>query len=161
MDITITPSSVSGKIKVPPSKSSMQRACAAALITPGTTVIDNFGNSNDEKAALDIIAKLGATINKVSNKLAITSHDFIFRSQFPEKNVILNVGESGLSMRMFAPIAGLFNYDIIFTGEGSILKRPMNFFDEILPLTGCGSKFQRWEITGDFTWSSSSKEYNR
>ena len=134
MDITITPSSVSGEIKVPPSKSSMQRACAAALITPGTTIIDNFGNSNDEKAALDIIGKLGATINKVSNKLAITSNDFIFRSQFPEKNVILNVGESGLSMRMFAPIAGLFNYDIIFRGEGSILKRPMNFFDEILPV---------------------------
>ena len=134
MDITITPSFVSGKIKVPPSKSSMQRACAAALITSGTTVIDNFGNSNDEKAALDIISKLGATINKTSNKLAITSHDFIFRSQFPEKNVIVNVGESGLSMRMFAPIAGLFNYDITFTGQGSILKRPMNFFDEILPL---------------------------
>jgi 3-phosphoshikimate 1-carboxyvinyltransferase len=134
MNITITPSRVSGKIKVPPSKSSMQRACAAALITPGTTIIDNFGNSNDEKAALDIIAKLGATINKLSNELAITSNDFIFRSQFPEKSVIVNVGESGLSMRMFAPIAGLFNFDIIFTGEGSILKRPMNFFDEILPL---------------------------
>ena len=133
MIITITPSPVSGKIKVPPSKSSMQRACAAALITPGTTVIDNFGNSNDEKAAMNIITKLGATIDKVSNKMAITSNDYIFKSQFPEKNVILNVGESGLSMRMFAPIAGLFNYDIIFTGEGSILKRPMNFFDEILP----------------------------
>lgn len=111
----------------------MQRACAAALITPGTTVIDNFGNSNDEKAALDIIAKLGATVHSMNHEMAITSNDFIFRSQFPEKNVILNVGESGLSMRMFAPIAGLFNYDIIFTGEGSILKRPMNFFDEILP----------------------------
>lgn len=134
MNITITPSPVFGKIKVPPSKSSMQRACAAALITPGTTIIDNFGNSNDEKAAMDIITKLGATINMKSNKMAITSNDYIFRSQFPEKNVILNVGESGLSMRMFAPIAGLFNYDIIFTGEGSILKRPMNFFDEILPL---------------------------
>jgi 3-phosphoshikimate 1-carboxyvinyltransferase len=134
MNITITPSPVSGNLKAPPSKSSMQRACAAALITPGTTVVDNFGNSNDEKAALDIVAKLGATINKVNNELAITSNDFIFRSQFPEKNVILNVGESGLSMRMFAPIAGLFNYDIIFIGEGSILKRPMNFFDEILPL---------------------------
>jgi 3-phosphoshikimate 1-carboxyvinyltransferase len=134
MNITITPSSVSGKIKVPPSKSSMQRACAAALITPGTTVIDNFGNSNDEKAATNIITKLGATINMVSNKMAVTSNDYIFRSPFPEKNVIVNVGESGLSMRMFAPIAGLFNYDIIFTGEGSILKRPMNFFDEILPL---------------------------
>jgi 3-phosphoshikimate 1-carboxyvinyltransferase len=134
MNITITPSRVSGKIKVPPSKSSMQRACAAALINPGTNIIEKFGNSNDEKAALDIIAKLGATINKLSNELAITSNDFIFRSQFPEKSVIVNVGESGLSMRMFAPIAGLFNFDIIFTGEGSILKRPMNFFDEILPL---------------------------
>jgi len=112
----------------------MQRACAAALITPGTTVIDNFGNSNDEKAAMNIITKLGAVINTVSNKMAITSNDYIFKSQFPEKNVIVNVGESGLSMRMFAPIAGLFNYDITFTGEGSILKRPMNFFDEILPL---------------------------
>jgi len=112
----------------------MQRACAAALITPATTVIDNFGNSNDEKAAMNIISKLGATINVKGDKMAITSNDYIFRSQFPEKNVIVNVGESGLSMRMFAPIAGLFNYDIIFTGEGSILKRPMNFFDEVLPL---------------------------
>jgi 3-phosphoshikimate 1-carboxyvinyltransferase len=112
----------------------MQRACAAALITPGTTVIDNFGNSNDEKAAINIITKLGSTINMISNKMAVTSNDYIFHSPFPEKNVIVNVGESGLSMRMFAPIAGLFNYDVIFTGEGSILKRPMSFFDEILPL---------------------------
>ncbi len=134
MNITISPSSISGKIKVPPSKSSMQRACAAALITPGTTVIDNFGNSNDEKAAINIITKLGATINTISNKMAITSNDYIFLSPFPGKNIIVNCGESGLSMRMFAPIAALFNYDITFTGEGSILKRPMNFFDEIFPL---------------------------
>ncbi|MGN6264237.1 MAG: 3-phosphoshikimate 1-carboxyvinyltransferase [Ginsengibacter sp.] len=135
MNVSIHPSPVSGKLKAPPSKSSMQRACAAALITPGTTIIDNFGNSNDEKAALDIISRLGATVNKLSNELVITSNDFIFHSPVAEKkNVILNVGESGLSMRMFAPIAGLFNFDIVFTGEGSILKRPMNFFDEILPL---------------------------
>ncbi|HZW65168.1 MAG TPA: 3-phosphoshikimate 1-carboxyvinyltransferase [Hanamia sp.] len=135
MNVSIHPSPVSGKLKAPPSKSSMQRACAAALITPGTTIIDNFGNSNDEKAALDIISRLGATVNKLTNELVITSNDFIFRSPLAEKkNVILNVGESGLSMRMFAPIAGLFNFDIVFTGEGSILKRPMNFFDEILPL---------------------------
>ncbi|HJY21978.1 MAG TPA: hypothetical protein VJ279_03780, partial [Hanamia sp.] len=61
MTITISPSAISGKIKVPPSKSSMQRACAAALLTPGTTIIDNFGNSNDEQAAMNIITKLGAT----------------------------------------------------------------------------------------------------
>ncbi len=136
MTATISPSSVFGKIKVPPSKSSMQRACAAALITPGTTIIDNFGNSNDEQAAMNIITKLGATINTASNKMAITSSDSIFKSTSPEKNVIVNCGESGLSMRMFAPIAALFNYDITFIGEGSILKRPMNFFDEIFPSLG-------------------------
>ena len=135
MNVSIHPSPVSGKLKAPPSKSSMQRACAAALLTPGTTILDNFGNSNDENAALDIIARLGATVNKLTNELVITSDDFIFHSPVAEKkNIILNVGESGLSMRMFAPIAGLFNFDIVFTGEGSILKRPMNFFDEILPL---------------------------
>ena len=108
MNITINPSPVYGKLKAPPSKSSMQRACAAALITPGTTVIENFGNSNDENAALDIITKLGATVNKRSSELAITSNDFIFRSQFPDKKLILNVGESGLSMRMFAPCSRAF-----------------------------------------------------
>lgn len=136
MIVTISPSSIIGKLKTPPSKSSMQRACAAALITPGTTIIDNFGNSNDEQAAMNIITKLGATINTISNKLAITSSDHIFHSSFTEKNVMVNCGESGLSMRMFAPIAALFNYDITFTGEGSILKRPMNFFDEIFPSLG-------------------------
>ena len=136
MIVTVSPSSISGKIKVPPSKSSMQRACAAALITPGTTIIDNFGKSNDENAAINIITKLGATVNIVSNKMAVTSSDYIFHSLFPEKNVIVNCGESGLSMRMFAPIAALFDFDITFTGEGSILKRPMNFFDEVLPQLG-------------------------
>jgi 3-phosphoshikimate 1-carboxyvinyltransferase len=133
---TVSPSSVLGKIKVPPSKSSMQRACAAALITPGTTVIDNFGNSNDEKAAINIITKLGATVNMVGHVMTVTSSDYIFHSPFSNKNVMVNCGESGLSMRMFAPIAALFNYDITFTGEGSILKRPMNFFDEIFPSLG-------------------------
>ncbi len=136
MIVTVSPSAIFGKIKVPSSKSSMQRACAAALITPGTTIIDNFGKSNDENAAINIITKLGATVNIISNKMAVTSSDYIFHSLFPEKNVIVNCGESGLSMRMFAPIAALFDFDITFTGEGSILKRPMNFFDEVLPQLG-------------------------
>lgn len=136
MIVTILPSAISGKLKTPPSKSSMQRACAASLLTPGTSIIDNFGNSNDEKAAMDIITKLGASINLVNNQMVITSNDSIFNSLLPGKNLLINCGESGLSMRMFAPVAALFNFDITFTGEGSILKRPMDFFDEIFPSLG-------------------------
>ena len=136
MNVTITPSEISGILKVPPSKSSMQRACAAALLTPGTSVIHNFGNSNDELAALDIISKLGAVVNKINDQLVIQSSDHIFHSSLPSKNLLLNCGESGLSMRMFAPIAALFNFEITFTGEGSILTRPMNFFDRHFPSLG-------------------------
>ena len=35
---------------------------------------------------------------------------------------------------MFAPIAALSSQEIILNGSGSLLQRPMNFFDEIFPL---------------------------
>ena len=62
MIVSITPSKVSGKIHAPTSKSSMQRACAAALLNPGETVIHNPGKSNDDLAALQIIKDLGAEV---------------------------------------------------------------------------------------------------
>ena len=53
----VTPSIISGTITAPASKSSMQRACAAALIRKGETIIKNPGVSNDDKAAIDVIQK--------------------------------------------------------------------------------------------------------
>jgi 3-phosphoshikimate 1-carboxyvinyltransferase len=114
----------------------MQRACAAALITNGTTIIDNAGNSNDEKAALNIISDLGASVDFIRKELVISSSCNLFTTSFSGKNKIISCGESGLSLRMFVPLAALFDYEITFTGEGSILKRPVSFFDEILPRLG-------------------------
>jgi 3-phosphoshikimate 1-carboxyvinyltransferase len=48
----------------------------------------------------------------------------------------VNCGESGLGLRMFAPIIALSDQTIRVVGEGSLLKRPMDFFDEIFPLLG-------------------------
>src|SRR5205085_799737 len=48
----------------------------------------------------------------------------------------INCGESGLGIRMFAPIAALSSKEIIITGEGSLLNRPMDLFDEIFPQLG-------------------------
>jgi 3-phosphoshikimate 1-carboxyvinyltransferase len=134
--VTISPSPVSGRIKAPPSKSSMQRACAAALINDGTTTIDNAGNSNDELAAKKIVEKLGASVDTVREKVIIKSSKHIFSSTFPGKYSIISCGESGLSLRMFAPLAALFKYEITFTGEGSILQRPVDFFEDIFPQLG-------------------------
>ena len=37
---------------------------------------------------------------------------------------------------MFAPIAALSNNEILLNGSGSLLQRPMDFFDEIFPQLG-------------------------
>lgn len=111
----------------------MQRACAVALISGGTTIIENAGNSNDEQAAKKIIETLGAKVNTVRNQVIVNSPSGIFRTDDSKKHLIVSCGESGLSLRMFVPVAALFNHDISFTGEGSILTRPINFFDEVLP----------------------------
>ena len=63
MRATVYPNTLRGEQVAPASKSSMQRACAAALLHAGTTRIFNPGHSNDDLAAIDVIKKLGAIVN--------------------------------------------------------------------------------------------------
>ena len=131
MQVTIQPSGLKGTIHAPTSKSSMQRACAAALLTKGETHIKNPGHSNDDKAALKVIEGLGAAIEKQADgSLKIKSEGVN-----PDCGSV-NCGESGLGIRMFAPIIALSEKRITINGEGSLLSRPMDFFDEILPQLG-------------------------
>jgi 3-phosphoshikimate 1-carboxyvinyltransferase len=55
MIVTVHPSILTGSVSAPASKSIMQRACAAALLHKGTSVIHNAGSSNDDLAAIGII----------------------------------------------------------------------------------------------------------
>ena len=106
MKVTIHPSTINGNITAPASKSSMQRACAAALLRKGTSILQNPGSSNDDVAALEIIEKLGAIVNLRDGNLEISSNGVI-----PVSNE-LNCGESGLSIRMFTPIAALSSQEL-------------------------------------------------
>ena len=127
MQVTISPSEVKGTITAPASKSAMQRACAAALLKGGRTVLHNPGVSNDDEAALDIITQLGARVEKVGDTVVIESNGVD-----PVSSEI-NCGESGLSARMFTSIAALSKSPIAVTGKGSLVKRPFSFFTEVLP----------------------------
>ena len=106
----------------------MQRACAAALLNVGETVIYNPGTSNDDRAALDVIQKLGAEITRNQNG-SITVRS---KGVMPVSNEI-DCGESGLGIRMFTPIAALSDQEITIKGSGSLVSRPMDFFDKIFP----------------------------
>jgi 3-phosphoshikimate 1-carboxyvinyltransferase len=129
--VKIQPGKISGNILAPTSKSSMQRACAAALLNNGKTIIGNPGRSNDDLAALGVIDNLGAKVlQQPTNELHIES------SGVNPVSGEMNCGESGLGIRMFAPIAALSDQEIIINGTGSLLSRPMYFFDEIFPSLG-------------------------
>jgi 3-phosphoshikimate 1-carboxyvinyltransferase len=131
MNVTISPSSIHGTLQAPASKSSMQRACAAALVSQTKTRILNPGTSNDDLAALRVIRTLGAhTENLPDGSLIIESHGIQPVSEF------VNCGESGLGIRMFAPLVAMSTKQMTIEGEGSLLVRPMDFFDEIFPRLG-------------------------
>lgn len=131
MKVTIYPGRLQGSASVNISKSSMQRACAAALLAKGTSIILNPGSSNDDKAAIDVIQKLGAQVMELSaDKLIVNSNGVQ-----PVSGEI-NCGESGLGIRMFTPIVATSSQKITVTGSGSLVTRPMNFFDEIFPQLG-------------------------
>ncbi len=130
MNVILYPADISGTIKAPASKSSMQRACAAALLHHGETIINQPGHSNDDQAAIQLIQQMGAVVKIESNKLTISSEGVC-----PIGNQV-NCGESGLGIRMFAPIISLSEQPVLISGEGSLLKRPMEFFDEVFPQLG-------------------------
>lgn len=125
--ITIQPAAVQGKIQAPASKSAMQRTCAAALLHAGITQIHNPGRCNDDLAAMEVIQHLGAHLQQGENLLTVTSTGHINASAG------INVGESGLGVRMFTPLAALSSSAVSISGHGSLLTRPMHFFDEVLP----------------------------
>ncbi|HLP37283.1 3-phosphoshikimate 1-carboxyvinyltransferase [Lacibacter sp.] len=140
MKVTIQPSTLTGTIQSNASKSSMQRACAAALVAKGKSIIKNPGHSNDDKAAMDITQRLGGTVTNNGNELIIESNGVQ-----PVSSEI-NCGESGLSIRMFTPLVALSNHELAVNGTGSLTTRPMDFFDEILPQLGVHVKSNQGKL---------------
>ena len=141
MNVTISPSIIRGQVQAPASKSSMQRACAAALISNHDCHILNPGSSNDDRAALGIIRTLGARVENLSDGSIWVKSEGIQ----PIDNFV-NCGESGLGIRMFAPLIAMSSQTMTIEGQGSLLNRPMDFFDEILPRLGVEVKSNRGRL---------------
>ncbi len=135
MQAIVEPGKISGSITVPPSKSITQRICAAAMLHKSKTIISNAGNSDDEQAALKILEQLGATLTHSDDGVITVTNTGI-----SPKEYTINCGESGLSSRLFIPIAALSSEEITITGAGSLLNRPVTEYVKILPELGVAVK---------------------
>lgn len=134
MNITIQPQAVKGNIRIPSSKSVSQRLLAAALLRKGKTVLENFGGSADEQAALSLIRQLGATAQYIPDELKVEIDSEGFPNEATEP--LIHCGESGLALRMFSMIAALSDKEIAIEAEGSLRNRPLKLIGEVCQTLG-------------------------
>ena len=109
-------------IEANPSKSDSQRLLAATLLKPNIYHLKNFGQSDDELAALSVIEAFGSTIEKNGNTLLINTH-----KTFQKDSYIINTGESGLSFRLFSLLCAAIPKRFFIDGKGSLKKRSISF----------------------------------
>ncbi len=122
MDKRIKPFKYAGRLNAMCSKSYLQRALAIASLARGQSRLINIQWSDDGLAALDSIKQLGAQVTG-----DVQGGDIYVQSveEYPNKPLALNVGESGLSLRMFSAIAGLGVHNTEINGIGSLRNRPL------------------------------------
>ncbi len=87
---------------------------------------------SDTRAALLVAGALGAASTHTDEST------YIINGGGSPSVLTIDIGESGLSTRMFTPIASLSGRPITITGHGSILKRPMDMM--IAPLRALGAR---------------------
>jgi len=125
MQYIVTPSTLSGTIRVPPSKSHTLRAILFASLAKGTSTIHHFLPSPDTNAMINACRLLGAQITILNDKLTI-----IGTAGRPQTaSDVIDCGNSGQVLRFIAAIGALAPGYTVLTGDASIRsKRP------ILPL---------------------------
>jgi 3-phosphoshikimate 1-carboxyvinyltransferase len=141
MNKTISPFKYQGQLKVNSSKSNAQRAFILSLLATDETIIYNSDESKDVLAIQNCIRQLGAEIIVLKEGLKIIR---------PSKNkldsVSLNVGESGLALRMLGIVATLFSSTVYLSGEGSILNRSQKQLIDILEQLGLTVTHQNYKL---------------
>ena len=138
-------------LAMPASKSFAQRAIIAAALADGTSHLRGYTPCGDNEAALQVARNLGAEVEQDGNELTIkgiaaslgslgqvTGLDGV-PSADDEGKPVLHVGESGLLTRMMIPLmAQLSRKPVTFTGEKTLLGRPLTGAREIMEAVGAG-----------------------
>ena len=115
---------------MPVSKSFAQRAIIAAALAEGTSHLHGYTPCGDNEAALQVARNLGAEVEVNGTEVTIKG---ISASLGSMDMTELHVGESGLLTRMMIPVmAQLCAGPVTFTGEKTLLNRPLTGAREIM-----------------------------
>jgi 3-phosphoshikimate 1-carboxyvinyltransferase len=123
--IRIKPSKLAGKLIVPPSKSLSHRAIICASLSEKESIINNLTFSDDIKATIEGMKKLGAHIIHTTNNAIIRRNNII------NKNIIIDCNESGSTLRFMIPLSMALTELSNFTGSNKLFERPLDVYYDI------------------------------
>lgn len=130
-DLIVEPArSLQGEISMPGDKSISHRAALLGGLASGITRVDGFLRAEDCLGTLRCLRHLGVTIEEAADRLVIHGGDL----REPEE--ILDVGNSGTTIRLLAGILAGQPFHSVLTGDASIRRRPMDRVAEPLRLMG-------------------------
>jgi 3-phosphoshikimate 1-carboxyvinyltransferase len=114
-------SSVSGCVKIPGSKSHTIRALFIASLASGCSVITDPLISDDALSAVAVCRAFGADIQNTGDKFIVNGLNG--KPRIPDD--VINVGNSGTTLRIGLMTAGLVDGCTVFTGDDQIRRRPL------------------------------------
>ena len=137
-NITVRPAKkISGKVRMPGDKSISHRAIFLGSLARGLTEIDNFSAGDDCQRSIKAFQNLGIRIKSPGggNSLEINGRGL---SGLEESNQILDLGNSGTTVRLLLGVLAGQNFCSVLTGDESLQKRPMGRVT--VPLEMMGAK---------------------
>lgn len=130
-DLLLSPACLSGRVKVPPSKSVAHRALlCAALAGGGSSTVRNIAPSDDILATLGGAAALGARMEWQGD--AVVVHAAASRGAADVEPALIDCKESGSTLRFLLPVALALGRPVRMTGQGNLGKRPLEAYFAIL-----------------------------
>jgi 3-phosphoshikimate 1-carboxyvinyltransferase len=124
-----------GNFSVPGDKSISHRAVMFGSIANGTTTVHGFLTGEDCLSTISCFKKLGIDIKVNGTDVTVHGKGLHGLSAPTE---ILDVGNSGTTMRLISGLLCGQNFNCTLTGDASIQKRPMGRVS--LPLSKMGAK---------------------
>ena len=118
---------------IAPDKSISHRCAMFSLLSDQTSTIHNFLLGEDTLASLSIAKQLGASITRDGGDVVITPPQ-----KLTEPNDILDCGNAGTGMRLYAGLLSGIDGAFVLTGDKYLRSRPMNRV--AIPLRNIGAK---------------------
>lgn len=138
--INVLPSKLNGELTLMPSKSVLHRLLICAALAEGKSRISNFALSDDISATLGALSAMGCCKYGINGDVCSVTG-----GQKREGKEVIDCGESGSTLRFLLPL-GMDGKKRLYTGQGRLMERPMQPYEQLL--AGYGKTQRGIELCG-------------